>query len=108
MLSSWRMYEMHPALSFKTGCYIPSVRRELLSDRQCSTGRIFAVFAVIVGTTLASIHLVKYSTVTKAYLRLPCKVGSCMTMSSRHRCRGQVWAISFVSYEGASARGENF
>jgi hypothetical protein len=21
MLSSWRMYEMHPALSFKTGCY---------------------------------------------------------------------------------------
>jgi hypothetical protein len=22
MLSSWRMYEMHPALSFKTGCYI--------------------------------------------------------------------------------------
>jgi hypothetical protein len=20
MLSSWRMYEMHPALSFKTGC----------------------------------------------------------------------------------------
>jgi hypothetical protein len=20
-LSSWRMYEMHPALSFKTGCY---------------------------------------------------------------------------------------
>jgi hypothetical protein len=23
MLSSWRMYEMHPALSFKTGCYKP-------------------------------------------------------------------------------------
>jgi hypothetical protein len=22
MLSSWRMYEMHPALSFKTGCYM--------------------------------------------------------------------------------------
>jgi hypothetical protein len=22
MLSSWRMYEMHPALFFKTGCYI--------------------------------------------------------------------------------------
>jgi hypothetical protein len=21
MLSSWRMYEMHPALFFKTGCY---------------------------------------------------------------------------------------
>jgi hypothetical protein len=27
MLSSWRMYEMHPALSFKTGCYTPSPRR---------------------------------------------------------------------------------
>jgi hypothetical protein len=24
MLSSWRMYEMHPALSFKTGCDISS------------------------------------------------------------------------------------
>jgi hypothetical protein len=23
MLSSWRMYEMHPALSFKTGCDTP-------------------------------------------------------------------------------------
>jgi hypothetical protein len=23
VLSSWRMYEMHPALSFKTGCYSP-------------------------------------------------------------------------------------
>jgi hypothetical protein len=89
-------------------CCLPSFRQELRSDRQCSTRRFFVVFAMIVGTTLASIHLVKYSTVTKAYLRLPCKVGSCMTMSSRHRCRGQVWAISFVSCEGALARGENF
>jgi hypothetical protein len=23
MLSFWRMYEMHPALPFKTGCYMP-------------------------------------------------------------------------------------
>jgi hypothetical protein len=28
MLSSWRMYEMHPALSFKTGCYINDKEKE--------------------------------------------------------------------------------
>jgi len=26
MLSSWRMYEMHPALFFKTGCYRSGIR----------------------------------------------------------------------------------
>jgi hypothetical protein len=44
MLSSWRMYEMHPALSFKTGCYIArdkpraadavTARRSATSDEQ--------------------------------------------------------------------------
>ena len=33
MLSSWRMYEMHPALSFKTGCYknpVGEIRRVVI------------------------------------------------------------------------------
>jgi hypothetical protein len=59
-------------------------------------------------TTLASIHLVKYSIMTKAYLRFPCVVGSGPTMSRPHRCKGTVWAISFVNCEGAPTRGENF
>jgi hypothetical protein len=29
-------------------------------------------------------------------------------MSRPHRSSGQVWAISFVSYEGLPPRGENF
>jgi hypothetical protein len=33
MLSSWRMYEMHPALSFKTGCYTRSL--ELSTPPEC-------------------------------------------------------------------------
>jgi hypothetical protein len=67
-----------------------------------------AVFDVIVDTTLASIHLVKYSTVTKVNFRLPCAIGSGPMMSSPQRCSGQVCAISFVSCKGAPVRGENF
>jgi hypothetical protein len=48
------------------------------------------VFAVIVDTTLASIHLVKYSIATKVYLGLPYAVGSGPTMLRPHRCKGQV------------------
>jgi hypothetical protein len=66
------------------------------------------VFVVIVDTALASIHLVKYSTATKANLRLPCAVGSGPTMSRPHHCNDQVWVISFVNCEGTPARGENF
>jgi hypothetical protein len=35
MLSSWRMYEMHPALSFKSGCdtEVPSAQSEASSAR---------------------------------------------------------------------------
>jgi hypothetical protein len=66
------------------------------------------VLEVIVDMALASIHLVKYSTATKVNFRLPCAVGSGPTMSSPQRCSGQVCAISFVSYEGAPVRGENF
>jgi hypothetical protein len=47
-----------------------------------------AVFAVIVETVRASIHLVKYSMATKAYLRLPLDVGSGSTMLRPHRCSG--------------------
>jgi hypothetical protein len=58
-----------------------------------------AAFVVIMETDLASIHLVKYSTATKAYFRLPWAVGSDPTMSRPHRDKGQVWAINFVSCE---------
>jgi hypothetical protein len=63
---------------------------------------------VIVDTTHASIHLVKYSTATKANLRLTCVVANGPTISRPHRCSDQVWAISFVNYEGAPVLGENF
>lgn len=66
------------------------------------------VFAIIVETACASIHLVKYSMATKAYLRLPLDVGSGPTMLRPHHCSGYVWAISFVSCEGPLPRGENF
>jgi hypothetical protein len=67
-----------------------------------------AILEVIVDTAQASIHLVKYSTTTKVNFRLPCAVSSGPTMSSPQRCSGQVFAISFVSCEGAPVRGENF
>ena len=34
MLSSWRMYEMHPALFFKTGCYNKYRREKAASADQ--------------------------------------------------------------------------
>jgi hypothetical protein len=42
------------------------------------------VFAVIVKTALPSIHLLKYSTVTKVNFRFPCAIGSGSTMSRPH------------------------
>jgi hypothetical protein len=66
------------------------------------------VFAMIVDTALASIHLVKYPTATKVNLRLPCAVGRGSTISRPHHWRGQVWLIIFVNCEGAPTQGENF
>jgi hypothetical protein len=66
------------------------------------------VFVVTVDTALASIHFVKYSTTTKANLRLSCVVCSGPTMLRPHRCNGQVWVINFVNCEGAPAKGEKF
>jgi hypothetical protein len=45
----------------------------------------WAVYDVIVDTTLASIHLVKYSTATKVSLRFPWAMGSGPTMSRPQR-----------------------
>jgi hypothetical protein len=67
-----------------------------------------AILEVIVDMALASIHLVKYSTAMKVNFRLPCAMGSGPMMSSLQRYSGQVCAISFVSYEGAPIRGDNF
>jgi hypothetical protein len=67
-----------------------------------------AVFDVIVDTVLASIHFVRYSTMTKVNFQLPCGVGNGPTMSIPQCCSGQVCAMSFVNCEGAPVRGENF
>jgi ribonuclease HI len=51
MLSSWRMYEMHPALSFKTGCYTFPLR-EIIQCREAS-GRIAKWAVEIMGETIS-------------------------------------------------------
>jgi hypothetical protein len=66
------------------------------------------VFDVIIDIIHASIHLVKYSTATKAYFKLflCCREGS--MMSSPQRWWGHVWASIFVVCEGPLLMGRTF
>jgi hypothetical protein len=61
------------------------------------------VFVVIANTTLASIHLVKYSTATKANLRCLALWVVVRICQGAIIVTGQVWVINFVNYEGAPA-----
>jgi hypothetical protein len=52
--------------------------------------KLIRVPEVILATAFTSIHLEKYSKATAAKWRLPGAGGSGLTMSTPHRCRGQV------------------
>jgi hypothetical protein len=56
----------------------------------------------------ASIHLVKYSTATTAYLYFPCVVVNGPTMSMPHLYNGHKGVMSYDGCEGACEFGENF